>query len=395
MLQYGEPVSDMLCVGEAQNLQEDAIDPYDFMHQHINLVDGKIKLPSGRMYSAIRVSNSLKATPALLEKIKLLQTGNQVIAPDFIVEKADTIGAVKILHRKGIDGDLYFVTNLHKKPQDIRISFRQKGLQPELWQAEDGSQIDANIWEEKGERTTVDIHLNDFQTVFVVFKKPITSVKHAIKKTDDTVYFSDGTTKVMQPNFIKSKLVTAKWQVNMAPKLEQPFNISLDTLANFGAHPDKRIRYFAGTSTYRTSINIPAFDKTGTKLLLNLGSVHDIVSVTINGTDLGVVWYPPYQIDISKVVKPGSNKVEIAVTNNWANKLIGDEQEPEDMEWGTDRGEFGRAIKAYPNWFIQNKPRPSSNRKTFSIWHYYRKGDATKPAGLLGPVQLIYERKQI
>jgi hypothetical protein len=212
---------------------------------------------------------------------------------------------------------------------------------------------------------------------------------------DDTVYFSDGTAKVMEPNFIKSKLVTAKWQVNMAPKLELPFVIHLDTLVNFGAHPDKRIRYFAGTATYRTSIDIPAFGKSGTKLLLNLGSVHDIVSVTINGIDMGVVWYPPYQLDISKAVKPGSNKVEIAVTNNWANKLIGDEQEPEDMEWGTDRGEFGRAIKAYPDWFIQNKPRPSSNRKTFSIWHYYRKGDATKPAGLLGPVQLIYERKQI
>lgn len=395
MLQYGEPVSDMLCVGEVRNLQEDAIDPYDFIHQNISLVDGKIKLPSGRMYSAIRVSNSVKATPALLEKIKLLQTGNQDIAPDFIIEKADTTEAIKILHRKGIDGDFYFVTNLHKKSQDIRISFKQKGLQPELWQAEDGSRIDANIWEEKGERTTVDIHLNDFQTVFVVFKKPIVSVKHAIKKTGATVYFSDGTTKVMEPNFIKSKLVTAKWQVSMAPKLEPPFVINLDTLANFGAHPDKRIHYFAGTATYRTSIDIPAFDKTGTKLLLNLGSVHDIVSVTINGTDLGVVWYPPYQIDISKTVKLGNNKVEIAVTNNWANKLIGDEQEPEDMEWGTDRGEFGRAIKSYPDWFIQNKPRPSSNRKTFSIWHYYRKGDVTKPAGLLGPVQLIFERKQI
>ena len=131
-------------------------------------------------------------------------------------------------------------------------------------------QIDGNIWHTaliKERLKELDIHLNDFQTVFVVFKKPITSVKHAIKKMDDTVYFSDGTAKVMQPNFIKSKLVTAKWQVNMAPKLEQPFNISLDTLANFGAHPDKRIRYFAGTATYRTSIDIPAFDKTGIKLL--------------------------------------------------------------------------------------------------------------------------------
>jgi hypothetical protein len=67
-------------------------------------------------------------------------------------------------------------------------------------------------------------------------------------------------------------------------------------------------------------------------------------------------------------LKKGDNKITVYVTTNWANCLIGDEQYPSDFEWGTDRGEqMGRAMKAYPDWFIANQPRPSQGRKTFNI----------------------------
>jgi hypothetical protein len=80
--------------------------------------------------------------------------------------------------------------------------------------------------------------------------------------------------------------------------------------------------------------------------------------------------------------------MEISVTTNWANRLIGDEQEPADFEWGDDRGEYGRAMKSFPDWFVQNKPRPSQGRKTFLLWYYYRNGSELKPAGLVGPVMI-------
>ena len=82
--------------------------------------------------------------------------------------------------------------------------------------------------------------------------------------------------------------------------------------------------------------------------------------------------------------------MEIAVTNNWANRLIGDEQHPADFEWGVDRGEsMGRAMKAFPEWFLNGIPRPSEGRKTFNIWYYYRQDSALQPAGLVGPVRIV------
>jgi hypothetical protein len=48
-------------------------------------------------------------------------------------------------------------------------------------------------------------------------------------------------------------------------------------------------------------------------------------------------------------------------------------------------------MKAFPDWFLQNKQRPSKGRKTFNVWYYYKKDSPLYPAGLLGPVQLINE----
>jgi hypothetical protein len=127
-----------------------------------------------------------------------------------------------------------------------------------------------------------------------------------------------------------------------------------------------------------------------------LGQLHDIASLKINGKALGVLWHPPYVLDITAALVPGDNLLEITVTTNWANRLIGDEQEPADFEWGSDRGNLGHAMKAYPDWFVKNQPRPAQGRKTFSVWYYYRKDSPLQPAGLVGPVRLvIFETKVI
>ena len=41
---------------------------------------------------------------------------------------------------------------------------------------------------------------------------------------------------------------------------------------------------------------------------------------------LGVLWKPPYKVEVTDALKPGDNKISVKVTNLWVNRLIGDQQ---------------------------------------------------------------------
>jgi hypothetical protein len=103
----------------------------------------------------------------------------------------------------------------------------------------------------------------------------------------------------------------------------------------------------------------------------------------LNGMDLGVLWKPPFCVDVTDALKAGDNALEVNVTNLWANRLIGDEQEPDDVHWLEADG-----LKSWPEWLTQGKPRPSQGRRTFATFRHYAKDSPLQESGLLGPVTL-------
>jgi hypothetical protein len=471
MLQYGEQPADFLCVDKLQGFS-DLISTADFLNQDILVENGKLVLPSGRIYPFIVFSDSIML-PETANKIReLVVAGAMVVSPkpvkspslknypecdselkkiaeevwgsnnqnsfgngfiftkledamakaeikpDFIVEKATSADNIKIAHRTSSDADIYFIANLAESFQSFAVSFRISGKQPELWQAEDGSIFNAPVWEEKDGRTKVELNLKGTQSVFVVFRKPASKADHVIsvmvsdsnatwnvkpekngnavigsrEKLEAKILYSSGKEKIISTNPKLATEITGNWKVSFQPKLDKPFDMEFPELIDFSKHSSREVNYFAGTATYLKTVNIESgLLEKGQKIILDLGEMNDIAEVKINEKNLGVLWYPPYFVDITDVIIKGENQLEIAVTNNWANRLIGDEQEPADFEWGKDRGEkMGRAMLAYPDWFTKNEPRPSQGRKTFSVWYYYRSDSQLKPAGLVGQVKLVF-----
>ena len=192
--------------------------------------------------------------------------------------------------------------------------------------------------------------------------------------------------------------VTGAWEVSFAPGMGAPEKTSFAELKSWSENPDPAIKYFSGTATYRKTVRVPAeLLGSGKRLILDLGAVSNLAAVKVNGVDLGVGWYAPFRFDATSALKPGENTLEIAVTNTWANRLIGDEQEPADIQWGSESSLFGsiagRPLAAYPEWFVKGQPRPSKGRKTFSTWNYFTKDSPLLPAGLLGPVNLHVMRE--
>lgn len=84
----------------------------------------------------------------------------------------------------------------------------------------------------------------------------------------------------------------------------------------------------------------------------------------------------------------------IEVTNVWANRLIGDEQQPADCEWLPSQYFYnsGYQLKEFPDWFLNKQPRPSKKRYCFTTWNYFDKNSPLVASGLVGPVRIIEEQ---
>jgi hypothetical protein len=177
--------------------------------------------------------------------------------------------------------------------------------------------------------------------------------------------------------------ITGPWELRFPPNWGAPERVVLDKLVSWSEHGDPGVKYFSGTGTYTKTVNVPreivAKDR---RVYLDLGKVQVIATVKLNGKDLGVLWKPPYRVDVTGVLQAGDNALEIGVTNLWINRMIGDEELPED----SDRNPDG-TLKAWPQWVQEGKPSPTG-RFTFTSWRLWKKGEAPVESGLIGPVTL-------
>ncbi len=57
-----------------------------------------------------------------------------------------------------------------------------------------------------------------------------------------------------------------------------------------------------------------------------------IAEVKLNDRDLGILWKPPFCVEVTDTPR-WANELEVRVVNLWPNRLIGDEQLPNDCEW--------------------------------------------------------------
>jgi hypothetical protein len=108
-----------------------------------------------------------------------------------------------------------------------------------------------------------------------------------------------------------------------------------------------------------------------------------MADVTLNGKLLGILWKPPFRVDVTEALRPGENTLELRVVNLWINRMIGDEQLPED----SDRNPSGN-LKSWPSWLAEGKPSPAG-RYTFTSWRLWKKDDPLVESGLLGPVEVV------
>jgi hypothetical protein len=290
----------------------------------------------------------------------LAQSG---LPPDFKSEPN-----LRYIHKKLGDADIYFVANPDTNAVEALCAFRITGKQPELWMPDTGHMETAAVYSEKDGVTQVPLRFDPSGSMFVVFRKKseIGNRKSEIKNW---------------PEFKLAQEIAGPWEVTFDPKWGGSAKpVTFDKLEDWSKRPEEGIRYYSGTATYRKTFNLPAPVTRHSPLFLDLGKVAVMAEVKLNGKDLGILWKPPFRLDITDAVKVGDNTLEVKVVNLWINRMIGDEQLPED----SDRKPNG-TLKSWPQWLDEDKPSPGG-RFTFTSWRLWKKDDALAESGLLGPV---------
>jgi len=123
----------------------------------------------------------------------------------------------------------------------------------------------------------------------------------------EAIRYSDGiATARPQPQWRDNRQLQAAWSVGEPGGPATPV-AGLEDWRRWKGREE-----FSGTMRYRTRI---PFDTAAGRVALDLGEVGEIAEVRINGKPAGVRIAPPYQFDITKLVQPGLNTIEVDVTN--------------------------------------------------------------------------------
>lgn len=238
----------------------------------------------------------------------ILTTDN--IPPDFqyVTSTADT--SIDFIHRNVGGAQVYFLANRTGREESTYCSFRVDGKTPELWDPVTGAMNKADSYAIADGRTSMLLNLAPYSSVFVVFREQA------------------GETKIVDKPLVTLKPVpklAGPWTVQFDPKWGGPASAQFDQLVSWTTRPENGIKFYSGTASYKKNFDLAdPLRRPGTRVYLDLGAVRDLAEVRLNGKSLGLVWTAPWRVDITDAVKPTGNSLEIAVTNLWPNRLIGD-----------------------------------------------------------------------
>ena len=333
--------------------------------------NGKIVLPDGMNYRVLVLPDRDVISPLVLEKIKgLVAAGATIVGPkpvrteslkNYSLNDATTqtgadelwggkVGSGRLItgksarevlladgvkpdcefrsatstdfdyiHRTTGDAEIYFLVNQAKTVRSATVAFRVSGRAPELWDPVTGERKFAASYVEDDGRTIIPLEFAPCGSLFVVFRER--SAGHPAKANTNSATL----------NLVQE--IRGPWTVHFEPRWGGPDTARFDSLVSWTTRPEPGIRYYAGTAVYEKILGLAATSRSataGSRLFLDLGDVHELAEVKVNGKSCGIVWCPPWQVDVTDALKNGENKLQIEVVNFWPNRIIGDAGLPQE-----------------------------------------------------------------
>ena len=253
--------------------------------------------------------------------------GHMGLEPDLVAleSSGDRAGGIAWTHRRLKGSEIYFFSNQRQETRELILSIRASGFRPDLYDPLSGEVTAATNWQIRDGRTIIPLKFEPSGSIFIVLERKTGQMQmEGAANLTDPVHVAD---------------LEGDWKVLFDPLLGGPDTIiAMKELESWHVSGDPGIRYYSGTAVYSNTFAWNETDAEDTRYWLGIEELHDMADVYLNGEPCGVIWTHPYRVEISRQLVPGDNKLEIHVSNTWANRMMGDLTLPpeERISWTTD-----------------------------------------------------------
>jgi hypothetical protein len=282
------------------------------------------------------------------------------------------------VHRRTPEREYYFLANTSERAQRMNATFRVGAKKPEIWDLKTGTVEPALAFEHGKAGTRVAFELGPLESRVVAFaangRSPVTSDTDLDLETaregwqarvfENRSYYIQrprGREEIIVSGIPEPAVVVPRWRLQFEDSSIAP--VSLDELKPWTEIPGAR--FFSGRGVYEAEFPFATKLPADVGVVLDLGGVRETAEVWINDAAAGAAWMRPYRFDITRLVRLGSNRLRIAVTNLLINRVLG--MGPIDYSAVYER--YGRRFPPGEEWEKVREPFP---------------------AGLLGPVWLVF-----
>ncbi len=242
----------------------------------------------------------LQWTGSLLTRVKLARR-LEIARPSIYVAAA---------HFRTDDRDFFFFSNDSRdRTIEVEARFNLGSRVPWKWDPETGGRF---VVGDAAKLGALPVVLGPAESLLLVMEA-------TSGRSDTPLAGSPVAGGLLHPAAVGSEGPIAGWDVEFQHvRNDLSFTRKIDVLLDLSkARDDAQLSTFGGTAVYRTKFDGGASGQ-GNRLL-DLGKVHGISEVLLNGRPLGVRWYGRHVYDVGDALNSGTNELEIRVTTMLGN----------------------------------------------------------------------------
>jgi hypothetical protein len=288
---------------------------------------------------------------------------NRVLPPDLDVHAAGN--SLGFIHRHLQGADVYFIANTSAQAQTLPLHTASSYKTAEWWNPEDGTVTVAELGtpfslEPYGSRLLI-LHAGS-ASVGVGSPKVLTAESASpIELGHWTAAFPGSKGSPTLPSKADANTV---WTEDAAEKF---YSGEVRYSTNFQATAAKPGEHFVLRFAEGKALTNTQPEGTNGLRAWYDAPIREAAIVYLNGKRVGSLWHPPYELDLTKLVRAGQNTIEIRVYNTAINELAG--QPPRD--YTALKAKYGDRFQMQD----MNNLQPV-------------------PSGIFGPVRIVREREQ-